>query len=80
MKLNVEELTCTVRLLQNDDFKMLMAAMGNHAEELNKKLVMQNLDTGDLHNLQGQTRAMVTIMDTIIDAPTELDKYAQPTT
>jgi len=80
MKLTPEELEATVRLLHNDDFQRLFNAMGNHAEGLNKRLVIQKLDTGDLHNLQGQTRNMVTLLETISGAPQQLEKLSQPKT
>ena len=80
MKLNEKELEATCRLLRDPDFQVLFHAMGNYAEKLNKRLVMQKLDAGDLHNLQGQTCNMVTLMETINNAPTLRDELSQPKT
>lgn len=78
MKFNQKELEAIVRLTANPDFSLVVSGLARHTEELNKRLVMSKLDSGEIQHLQGQTKAMVLLMESIATARTALDSHKQP--
>lgn len=80
MKFHQKELEAIVRLTGNPDFSTVISGLARHAEELNKRLVMSKMDSGEIQHLQGQTKAMVLLMEAIVAAPTALNSHNQPKT
>lgn len=78
MKFNHKELEAIVRLTANPDFSLVISGIARHAEELNKLLVMKKMDSGEIQHLQGQTKAMVLLMEAIATARTAIDSHNQP--
>lgn len=80
MKFDKRELEALVRLTANPDFGLVISGLARHTEELNKKLVMNKMDSGEMQHLQGQTKAMVLLLEAITSAPTALTSHTQPKT
>jgi hypothetical protein len=78
LKFTEQELESLLRLLNEEDFKRVLGGLARFAEENNKILVMGKHDTDSLLRQQGKTQALVLLMESIVDTPKQLAKFAQP--
>jgi hypothetical protein len=79
LRLDKQHAEAITRLLRNEDFKLFVELLAVNAEELNKALIMKTHEnSGQMYALQGHTRGMVTLLETINDAPSTLKKLTNP--
>ncbi len=78
MKFTEPELESLLRLSTEPDFNRVLGGLARFAEEQNKILVMAKHDSGQLLRQQGKTQVLVQLMESIVDAPKQLAKFAEP--
>jgi hypothetical protein len=78
-KLTQKEAESLSRLLMDKDFSVFMEYLGRVAEAHNKALVMSTFEVaGKMYTLQGQTREVATLIETIASAPDKLKEFKNP--
>ena len=67
-----------MRLRVTPEFQAYMEMLARFGEETTKTLVMnEKLDSGQLYQLRGRAQAYVSMIETIVQAPAQLDKHTQ---
>ena len=78
MRLTKEQLSSVLALRENRDFQVFINVVAQDIEEKTKQLVCNDLDRDALLRLQGQTRYGVALLDTVVTAQQEYEKFSQP--